>query len=148
MSSGDHQDLNVYNPSTNEWSLVKLSGSLVTPSTRDAFGFTSTAGNLYLFGGENSDFYPGNSFCSSVRVSRKFNRSFAVYYNDLYKFDMSSVEWATLNVASDTLKINEDRPFPRIYLGMASTDTHLFVFGGWGGTGALTDAFCDRSPAS
>ncbi len=60
-----------------------------------------------------------------------------MYYNDLYRFDLSTLNWVILDRGSDVVTINEalGRPSPRDYLGFASTDTHLYVFGGWGGTG-------------
>ncbi len=60
-----------------------------------------------------------------------------MYYNDLYRFDLSTLKWVILDRGSDVVTINDalGRPSPRDYLGFASTDTHLYVFGGWGGTG-------------
>jgi hypothetical protein len=98
---------------------------------------TSVRGELYVFGGENSDLYPGK-YVSTIS-SKTFTDEifFAVYYNDLHRFDISTLNWTTLDVGSDVAAINEAsrRPSPRDYLGLASTDTHLYVFGGWGGTG-------------
>ena len=60
-----------------------------------------------------------------------------VYFNDLYLFELSTLKWTELDPGNNAVEINEiqGRPSPRICLGLASTDTHLYVFGGWGGTG-------------
>ena len=60
-----------------------------------------------------------------------------MYYNDLHSFNLSSVEWVALDPGSDGADASEtqSRPSPRTYLGLAATSTHLYLFGGWGGTG-------------
>ena len=66
---GDHNDLNVYNPATNQWSKLQVSTTSATPTKRDSFGFTYAVGNLYLFGGENADFTTGmQKVQSTVKV--------------------------------------------------------------------------------
>ena len=137
---GDHNDLKVYNPVTNEWSNLQESRTSATPTTRDSFGFTSADGKLYLFGGENADFVPGMLTTQPtvwVSISRELRPYLAVYYNDLHSFDLSSVEWVALDPGSEDAEADmaQDRPSPRTYLGLAATSTHLYLFGGWGGTG-------------
>ena len=60
-----------------------------------------------------------------------------MYYNDLHSFDLSSVQWVALDLGSGDPEADraQGRPSPRTYLGLAATSTHLYLFGGWGGTG-------------
>jgi N-acetylneuraminic acid mutarotase len=112
-SNGDLNDLWEFNPSTNEWTWMGGSSTLVpgyggragvygtlgvpavsnVPGGRDsAMGWTDSSGNFWLFGGQGYD--------SGITDPNN-----AGSLNDLWKFDPSSNEWAWMG-GSNTLPCN------------------------------------------
>ncbi len=100
IDNGQYNDLWKYNISTNEWSWMKgadstnspgyygnqgISDSLNTPSARDSYTrWKDQDGNLWMFGGwqRYMSCYPlGN----------------APYYNDMWKYNISSNQWIWIN---------------------------------------------------
>eukprot|EP00961_Rhodomonas_salina_P140338 1888613-Rhodomonas_salina.1 len=79
------------------------------PPPRSAFGFGSTGGRLYMFGGMWADHknWNGNQF-----------------YNDLFRYDPSTMAWQDLSL------VQNSPPSPRFDMGFSASDGKLFVFGG------------------
>ena len=64
----------------------------------------------------------------------------AVTFNDLYKFDPFSLQWAVVDAGSSTP--GKARPSPRYDHGFAELDGLLYVFAGWDGTIASMRMHC------
>lgn len=100
-----------YSPSTSE-SIQELSSRYITPRRVIHSSLVTMAGSLYLFGGMQ-----GN-----------------VFYNELWKFDISKTSWIKL-------KYYGDIPSPRSHHSAAADGDIMIIFGGKDSISLFNDAF-------
>jgi hypothetical protein len=138
--SGDLNDLWKYTPSTGEWTWMSGSnsvnqpgvyGSLGVPATgnvpgaRDsAVGWTDANGNLWLFGGQTTEYYPTHT-----------------NFNDLWKYAPSTGEWTWMGGSSSANQPGvygtQGVPAPGnvpgarlVAVGWTDSNSNLWLFGG------------------